>query len=91
MEWLHQKLGLEISGLDLFAWIVLIVLLLSTITVICIMGWIPGHIARLRHHPWAEAVSAAGWITLIFGFVFWPIAFVWAYVDIPARKPEAGQ
>jgi hypothetical protein len=31
-------------------------------------------------------VTVAGWITLIFGFALWPIAFIWAYVDVPARK-----
>jgi len=88
MDWLNQKFGLDLTGLDLFAWIVLIVLVVSTIAVFCIMGWMPGHITRLRHHPWAQAVSAAGWMTLIFGFVFWPIAFIWAYVDVPAPKRE---
>jgi hypothetical protein len=77
------------SGLDLFAWIVLIVLAASTIAVICIMGALPGQIARSRGHPWAHAVTVAGWVTLFFGFVLWPVALIWAYVDIPAaRKHE---
>jgi hypothetical protein len=42
------------SGLDIFAYIVLVVLALSTVAVICIMGWLPGHIARDRGHPWAR-------------------------------------
>ena len=74
------------SGLDIFAWIVLIVLFISTIGVICIMGWLPGHIAHTRGHPWAQAVTVAGWITLFFGFVLWPVVFVWAYVDMPPRR-----
>jgi hypothetical protein len=77
------------SGFDIFAWIVLIVLAASTIAVVCIMGWLPGHIAHDRGHPWAQAVTVAGWVTLFFGFVLWPIALIWAYVDVPApRKPE---
>jgi len=32
----------------------------------------------------------AGWVTLICGFALWPIALIWAYVNIPApRKAEA--
>jgi hypothetical protein len=73
------------SGLDLFAWIVLAVIVLSTIALACIMGWLPGHIVRGRSHPWAQAVTVAGWVTLLFGFVLWPVAFVWAYVDVPSR------
>ena len=42
------------SGLDIFAWIVLIVLAASAIGVFCIAGWLPGHIAKSRNHPWAR-------------------------------------
>src|ERR1700761_648535 len=79
---------LAMSGLDIFAWIVLIVLAASAIGVFCIAGWLPGHIAKLRGHPWADAVRAAGWITLIFGFVLWPIVMIWAYVDVPAPREQ---
>jgi hypothetical protein len=74
------------SGLDIFAWIVLIVLVASAIGVFCIAGGLPGHIAKARGHPWADAVTAAGWITLICGFALWPVALIWAYVDVPAPR-----
>jgi uncharacterized BrkB/YihY/UPF0761 family membrane protein len=76
------------SGLDLFAWIVLGILIAVMLLVIWLMGSTPGHVARRRSHPWAEAVGVAGWVTLIFGFVMWPVAMVWAYVDVPARREE---
>ena len=74
------------SVYDILAWIVLIILLASAIGVFCIAGWLPGHIAKSRNHPYAQAVTVAGWITLIFGFALWPVALIWAYVDIPQRK-----
>jgi len=74
------------SGLDLFAWIVLVILLVTLVVVFCLLGALPGHIAKSRGHPWADAVRVAGWITLIFGFALWPIALIWAYVDVPARR-----
>ena len=78
------------TGLDLFAWIVLIVLAASTIFVIVFMAMAPGMIAKKRNHPYVQAVTVAGWVTLFFGFVFWPLAVIWAYVDIPrTRKGEA--
>jgi len=77
------------SGLDIFAWIVLIVLLASTVFVVLFMAMLPGMIAKRRNHPWAQAVTVAGWITLFFGFVFWPLAVIWAYVDIP--EPSKGE
>lgn len=74
------------SILDLFAWIVLAILTASAIAMICIAGSLPGHVARTRGHPWAQAVRMAGWITLFFGFALWPLALIWAYVDAPAPR-----
>ena len=54
-------------------------------------GSLPGHIARTRGHPWATAVTVAGWVTLICGFALWPVVLIWAYVDVPARKSEAAR
>jgi hypothetical protein len=50
------------------------------------MAAAPGQIAKKRNHPWAEAVEVAGWVTLIFGFVLWPLSLIWAYVDVPKRE-----
>ena len=76
------------SGLDIFAWIVLLVLVATLVAIVVALGMMPGRIARRRGHPWAEAVAVGSWATLIFGFVFWPLVLIWAYVDVPA-KPEA--
>jgi uncharacterized protein DUF3302 len=79
------------SGYDIFAWIVLCILVACIIGVFCIAGWLPGHIAKTRGHPQAQAVTVAGWVTLICGFALWPVALIWAYVDVPtssARGPR---
>ncbi len=77
------------AGLDIFAWIVLVVLVASTAVVVVFMASLPGVIARKRNHPWAEAISVGGWVTLFFGFVLWPFVLIWAYVDVPARTTGA--
>jgi uncharacterized BrkB/YihY/UPF0761 family membrane protein len=74
------------SGYDILASIVLAILLMVIVLVLWLMGSLPGHVARRRGHPWADAVSVAGWITLIFGFALWPVALIWAYVDVPTRR-----
>jgi uncharacterized protein with PQ loop repeat len=74
------------SPLDIFAWIVLLILVASALAIFFIAGYLPGHIAKSRGHPWAQAVTVAGWVTLIFGFVLWPVVLIWAYVDIPAKR-----
>jgi hypothetical protein len=77
-----------VSGYDIFAWIVLVILVISVVALSCIVGWLPGHIAKSRKHPWAEAVTVAGWVTLICGFALWPVVLIWAYVDVPHRNVE---
>lgn len=77
------------SFIDYFAWFVLIFLLLTAVAAFVAMAMAPGYIAKSRNHPWTQAVTVAGWVTLICGFVFWPIALIWAYVDTP--KKEEGQ
>jgi uncharacterized BrkB/YihY/UPF0761 family membrane protein len=74
--------------IDIFAWIVLIVLFATVAAVFIALGILPGHIARKRGHPWAQAVTVGGWATLICGFAFWPLALIWAYVDLPAKRDE---
>jgi uncharacterized BrkB/YihY/UPF0761 family membrane protein len=73
------------SLIDLFAWIVLVVLIATLIAIFVALGMLPGHIARQRKHPWAQAVAVGGWATLICGFVFWPLVLIWAYVDVPRQ------
>jgi len=74
------------SLIDIFAWIVLVVLIATLVAVIVALGMMPGHIARKRGHPWAQAVTVGSWATLIFGFVLWPLVLIWAYVDVPAKR-----
>jgi Kef-type K+ transport system membrane component KefB len=76
------------SGLDIFAWIVLIVLVASTVAVLVFLAMLPGMIATKRGHPWAQAVTVAGWVTLFLGFALWPVALIWAYVDVPVPHKE---
>jgi Protein of unknown function (DUF3302) len=40
----------------------------------------------LDFHPWAQAVTVAGWVLLFLGFALWPVVLIWAYVDVPAPK-----
>ena len=73
------------SGYDIFAWIVLVILLASAIGGVLYR--------RLAARPYREVAQpslcagsdVAGWITLFFGFALWPVALIWAYVDVPAR------
>ena len=72
------------SGIDIFAWMALLVIIA---TVFVVLGILPGKIARQRQHPQAEAIRVASWLALIFGFVAWPFVLVWAYLR-PVAQPR---
>ena len=70
--------------LDIFALVVIAILIAVVIWLVVLLGNMPGDIARKRQHPQAEAISALGWIGLITMGLGWFIAIVWAY-----HKPGA--
>ncbi|MDH4020576.1 MAG: DUF3302 domain-containing protein [Xanthomonadales bacterium] len=70
--------------LDIFALIVMAILLGFVIWLVVYLGNMPGDIARKRNHPQSEAISALGWIGLITMGIGWFVAMVWAYY-----KPDA--
>ena len=67
--------------LDVFALIVLIVLLAAAVAVWVIVGMLPGRIARQRNHPQAEAISVCGWWGVLTLGILCPLAFIWAYTN----------
>jgi len=73
------------DGYDVFAFIVMAVLIAIVVVVVVSLGQLPGQIARRRGHPQAEAVNVAGWLGIASLGLLWPIAFVWAFIH-PARS-----
>ncbi|MBE9476040.1 MAG: DUF3302 domain-containing protein [Proteobacteria bacterium] len=71
------------SGLDIFAWIVLIVMIATVLIGFIALAKLPGKIALDRGHPQAEAVNVAGWLGALALGVFWPLAMVWAFTHSP--------
>ena len=66
-------------ALDIFALVVIALLIAVVIWLVVLLGNMPGDVARKRNHPQAEAISALGWIGLITMGVGWFVAMVWAY------------
>ena len=65
--------------LDVFALIVLAILIAAVIWLVVLLGTWPGNLAKKRDHPQAEAIQVLGWIGVITFGVSWFIAIVWAY------------
>lgn len=47
---------------------------------------IPARIAETRHHPHADAIHAAGWVSLFTLHALWPFLWIWAM----AYRPKQG-
>lgn len=67
--------------LDIFAFIVIIVLIAVVIWLVSLLGPMPGKIARQRQHPQADAIRVLGWIGLLTMGVGWFAALVWAFTN----------
>lgn len=79
-----------IDAYDIFAFVVLSVLLATGVALIVTLGALPGNIAAKRGHPQAKAIAAAGWISLATLGALWPIAFVWAFVTPKSDRLAGG-
>lgn len=76
------------SFLDIFALIILFVLIAACVAVWIILGMLPGRIARLRKHPQADAIAVCGWWGVITLGLLMPLAFIWAYTNPRWREQE---
>lgn len=77
--------------LNIFALIVLLVLLAAGIALIVTLGNIPGNVARKREHPQADAIATLAWIGLLTMGIGWFVALVWAKTTPPASSLELEQ
>lgn len=66
------------GGLGIFALIVLLTLIATTVGVVVWLAMLPGKIAVQREHPQADAIRIAGWLGIVTGIV-WIVALIWAY------------
>ena len=64
--------------LSYFALIVLIMVVLILAYGMIAIHDIPYHMALRRNHPHADAIHAAGWISLFTLHAIWPFLWIWA-------------
>jgi CBS domain containing-hemolysin-like protein len=64
---------------DILSWVVLIIAPLVGITVFWLVHILPEKIAEKRHHPQAKAIQVLCLLSLAFGGLLWPLAWLWAY------------
>jgi hypothetical protein len=65
--------------LDIFALVVIGVLIAAVIWLVVLLGPLPGKVAHRRGHPQADAIRVLGWIGIVTLGPAWLAALVWAY------------
>lgn len=64
---------------NVLAWIVLFIAPVIAISVFWLVHILPEKIAEKRHHPQLSAIKTLCLLSLVFGGLLWPLAWLWAY------------
>jgi len=67
------------TAADVMAWVVLILVPIIAIAVFLLVHILPEKIAEKKKHPQAKAIQALCILSLFFGGLLWPLAWLWAY------------
>jgi len=62
------------------AWFIIFVVPIAGIVLFWMVHVMPEKIAHKRHHPQRDAIKTLCLLSLFFGGLLWPIAWLWAYV-----------
>jgi CBS domain containing-hemolysin-like protein len=93
--WPAHASFLEGEALDtvanVLAIVVLIIVPIVGITVFWLLHVMPEKIAHKRHHPQREAIHMLCILSLFFGGLLWPLAFLWAYSKPVLHKLAYGR
>ena len=64
---------------DVMSWVVLVIAPVIAITVFWLVHILPEKIAIQKQHPQAKAIQVLCLLSLFFGGLLWPLAWLWAY------------
>src|SRR4029079_11301106 len=67
------------TAADVLAIVVLCVVPIGAIILFWLVHVLPEKIAEKRHHPQKEAITTLCLLSLVFGGMLWPVAWMWAY------------
>jgi CBS domain containing-hemolysin-like protein len=75
---------------DVLAVIVLFLVPVVAIVVFWIVHVLPEKIAHRRHHPQREGITTLCLLSLVFGGLLWPLAWLWAFTKPVAYRSAYG-
>jgi len=75
---------------DGLAWVVLVLVPVVGITIFWLVHILPEKVAEKKRHPQAKAIQVMCLLSLVFGGLLWPIAWLWAYTKPVLHKAAYG-
>ena len=75
---------------DVLTWIVLIIAPVIAIAAFWLVHILPEKIAEKKKHPQVKAIQCLCLLSLAFGGMLWPIAWLWAYTKPVLHKMAYG-
>ena len=72
------------------AWVVLFIAPLAAIGIFLIIHILPEKIAEKKQHPQLDAIKTLCLLSLVFGGMLWPLAWLWAYTKPVIHKMAYG-
>src|SRR5437763_8057387 len=64
---------------NVIAWFAFIIVPIVLIAVFLLVHILPEKVAEKRHHPQLGAIKCLCLLSLVFGGLLWPLAWLWAY------------
>ena len=61
------------------AWFIIFVVPIGAIVLFWLVHILPEKVAEKRHHPQKDAINTLCLLSLFFGGLLWPLAWLWAY------------
>jgi len=78
------------TAADVVAWVALIIVPIALITAFWLVHILPEKIAEKRRHPQLAAIKTLCLLSLLFGGLLWPLAWLWAYTKPVLHKLAYG-
>jgi hypothetical protein len=78
------------TAANVLAIIVIIIVPIVAIGVFWLVHVLPEKIAHKRHHPQKDAIQTLCLLSLVFGGMLWPLAWIWAYTKPVFHKMAYG-
>ena len=78
------------TAANVLSWVVLVVVPIVGIVIFWLIHILPEKIAEQRRHPQAKAIQTLCLLSLVFGGLLWPVAWLWAYTKPVLHKLAYG-